>query len=217
MSAAIRILLAEDQAMVRAGLAAILGRETDFRVVAEAGTGGEALALALRLEPDVAVIDVDLRDMDGLEVLDRLRARGLPVRVLMLSASHHGSYLRRALQAGAAGYLPKRLGATDLVRAVRVAARGGSVFAAEGDGADLGLEYVQLALLAPRHSSLTEREREVLHMVALGYSNTDIGSQLHISPKTVDSHRTHLMDKLGLHSRADLTRYALHHGYLVAS
>jgi DNA-binding NarL/FixJ family response regulator len=92
------------------------------------------------------------------------------------------------------------------------------VFEAEGGAAtNLTPEYGRLALLAPGHSTLTEREREVLHMVALGYSNTAIASQLRISPKTVDSHRTHLMDKLALHSRADLTRYALAHGYLVAS
>src|SRR5579871_1845486 len=166
MSAAIRILLADDQAMVRAGLAALLGREADFRVVAEVGTGSDALALASRLAPDVAVIDVDLRDMDGLEVLERLRVRCPQLPVLVLSSFHHPSYLRRALQAGAAGYLPKHLSAAELVCAVRAAARGGRVFATGGDAtADPGLAYGRLALLTPRHSSLTEREREVLHMV----------------------------------------------------
>ncbi len=218
MCTAIHILLADDHAMVRTGIRAILERERGLSVVAEVATGAQALAQAARLEPDVAVIDVDLPDLDGLEVLERLKARCPAVRVVVVSDSHHASYLRRAMQAGASGYLSKRRSAAELVRAVRVAAQGASVFTAEGGAAtELTSGYGWLALLPPRHSMLTEREREVLHLVALGYSNRAIGAQLRISPKTVDSHRTRLMDKLELHSRADLTGYALAHGYLVAS
>lgn len=214
----VRLILVDDHAMVRTGLRAILEREADFAVIGETGSGAEALALAMRLHPDVAVADLNLRDMDGLELLERLATRCPQVKVLVTPHVHHGSYLRRAIQAGAAGYLPKRHGAADLVRAVRLVAWGGGLFAVDEDGPyGLTADYGRLALLSPPHSTLTEREREVLHLVALGFSNSAIAVQLHISPKTVDSHRTHLMDKLGLHSRADLTHYALTQGYLVAS
>jgi DNA-binding NarL/FixJ family response regulator len=215
----IRILLAEDHAMVRAGLRTLLEHQKDIVVVAEAADGADAVSWALRLQPDVAILDVGLPGIDGLDALERIKARASRIRVLLISGMWRSEYLTRALRAGASGFLLKEESSTELVRAVRAVARGGLAFAHTGDMASLDaqLYHGNNGLQPPRHSELTDREREVLRLVALGYSNSEIAEQLAISPKTVDTHRTHVMEKLGLHSRAELTRYALQHGYLTVA
>jgi two-component system response regulator NreC len=213
----ITILLADDHAMVRAGLRQVLDQQPDLHVIAEAQDGAEAVALALHLEPTVAILDVGLPDLDGLEALERIKEHAPRIRVLMLSDQANEQYVRRALEGGASGYLLKRSGAAELVWAVRMVARGELCY--QGD------EIAEVAALwergeaaePPGHSRLTAREREVLRLVARGYSNSAIAAQLRLSPKTVDSHRAHLMDKLDLHSRAALTGYALHQGYVVVA
>ena len=215
----ITIVLADDHDMVRAGLRLVLDRQPDMTVVAEARDGAEAVDVALRLEPTVAVLDVGLPGMDGLDALERIKARAPQIRVLMLSGLENEHYLLRALHGGASGYLLKQGTASDLVRAVRTVAHGELAFAWSGM---TGLMEAYLTggrreAHLPQHSTLTERERDVLRLVAVGHSNTEIAAQLDISPKTVDTHRTHLMDKLNLHTRAAVVLYALRHGYLVSA
>ena len=215
----ITILLADDHDMVRAGLRSVLERQPDMTVVAEACDGAAAVETALRLEPTVAVIDVGLPGMDGLDALERIKAHAPQIRVLMISGQENEQYLLRAAHGGASGYLLKQGSAADLVQAVRSVAKGELVFTWAGMTGLMeeclrgGRREAQL----PRHSTLTERERDVLRLVAQGYSNTEIATRLMISPKTVDTHRTRLMSKLDLHTRAALVLYALRHGYLVAT
>jgi two-component system response regulator NreC len=212
----IHILLVDDHALVRAGIRLVLDRQPDMVVVGEACTGADAVALALRIRPTVVILDVGLPDMDGIDALERIKAHAPQVRVLLLSGVKNGQQLQRALRAGALGYVLKEARAADLVRAVRKVARGELVVAWPEDAASIEvlLHAARYGLQPPRHSTLTEREREVLRLVARGYSNPEIAHQLGISPKTVDTHRTHVMAKLDLHSRADVTRYALQQGYL---
>lgn len=215
----IRILLADDHAMVRAGLRQILERQSDMTVVAEARDGAEAVDLTLREQPTVAVLDVGLPVMDGLDALERIKAHSPQTRVLMVTGMENERYLLRALRGGASGYLLKQAGAADLISAVRRVARGDLAFEWAGTTGfmEAYLDIGRNAPSLPQHSTLTARERDVLRLVAQGFSNTDIGTHLSISPKTVDSHRTRLMDKLDLHTRAALTKYALQNGYLVAA
>jgi two-component system response regulator NreC len=212
----IRLLLADDHAMVRGGIRMILERQPDMQVVAEAATGAQAVALTLLLQPTVAILDVGLSDMDGIEALQRIKVRAPQIRVLMITGTRNEQYLRRALEAGALGYVLKEGSSTDLVQAVRAVAHGESMVVWPGDhmSIEMLLHTAPLRLQPPRYSLLTRRECEVLRLVATGYSNAMVASRLGISAKTVESHRTHLMEKLGLHCRADLTQYALGHGYL---
>jgi two-component system response regulator NreC len=217
--AVIRILLAEDQAMIGSGLRLILERQHDMAVVGEARNGQEAVAMTLSLEPAIVVLDIDMSDTSGLDTLERIKARIPWTRVVAISRTKNEQYLERALRGGASGYVLKHASADHLVRAVRTAARGGLAVDWFGsiEPADSHLPGGRCGLTLPAHSSLTEREREVLRLVAEGYSNVGIASHLGISRKTVDSHRMHLMDKLGLHRRVDLTHYALQHGYVIVA
>lgn len=214
----ITILVAEDHVMVRAGLRLLLERQADMRVVAEAGTGVEAVALALRLLPAVVLLDIGLPVLDGLEALGRIKAAAPQVRVLMMTGLQDEAYLLRAVRDGASGYLLKQGRPESLIAAVRTVARGDLAFVGVSvSGAMAAVQHGQSAPQQPRHSTLTQREREVLRLVAEGYSNAGVACQLGISPKTVDTHRTRLMDKLDLHSRASLTHYALQHGLVIGA
>ncbi|HVC82560.1 MAG TPA: response regulator transcription factor [Chloroflexota bacterium] len=219
MQPKIRILLAEDHDMVRAGLRLVLDRQPDMTVVAEAADGSDAVSEALRLLPTVAILDVGMPGMDGLDALERIKRRAPRIRVLMMSGLKREEHLLRALRSGASGFLLKEGSATDLVQAVRRVAHGELVvvWPHNTDLVDFALQTGRLDLRPPRHGMLTERERDVLRLVAEGHSNTEIALYLGIGPKTVDTHRMHVMDKLGLHSRADLTHFALAHGYLIVA
>jgi two-component system, NarL family, response regulator NreC len=215
----IRILLAEDQAMVGAGLRLILEQQHDMVVVGEARNGPEAVALALRIHPTVVVLDIDQPDANGLDALERIKTRAPQIRVVVISGTKNEQYLERALRGGASGYVLKHGSADHFVHAVRIVAQGGLAIDWFGgiEPMDAYLPGGRRGLRLPAHSSLTERERDVLRLIAHGYSNTGIADSLGISCKTVDTHRAHLMDKLGLHTRVDLTHYALQHGYVTVA
>ena len=202
----IRVMLAEDQAMVRAGLRLILEREADMAVVGEAQNGDKE---GRRGSPEA----------NGLDTLERIKAHAPQIRVVVISGMKNELYLERALRGGASGYVLKHHSADHLVRAVRRVARGGLAVDWFGgiEPADAQLPGGRGGLRLPPHSSLTGRERDVLRLVVQGYSNAGIAAHLDISCKTVDTHRTHLMDKLGLHTRVDVMRYALQHGYLIVA
>jgi two-component system response regulator DesR len=200
----IRILLAEDQAMVRGALASLLGLEEDLEVVAEAGRGDEVLAAARRSSPDVALLDIGLPGMDGLEVAAVLRAEAPDVRVVMLTTFNRPGYLRRAMEAGAAGFLLKDSPAAELARAIRAAADGQRVL-------DPGLAA---AALSQGENPLTAREQEVLDQARRHGTVAELAAALHLSPGTTRNHLSSIMQKLDAHSRIEAIRVAEERGWL---
>jgi DNA-binding NarL/FixJ family response regulator len=210
----IRILLADDHAILRAGLRALLGAEPDMQVVGEAADGQEAVALALRLRPDVVVMDLAMPGMDGLTATRRITAQLPATRVLVLTMQAEDKYLLQVLEAGGAGYVRKRSAETDLLEAIRVVHRGEVYLYPSATRLLLEAYRRRERPGGVRESLLTEREQEVLQLTAAGYSNTEIARRIYLSPKTVDTYRQRIMEKLGLHHRAELVRYALDQGLL---
>ena len=210
----IRVVVADDHAIVRAGLRALLGAQPDFTVVAEAADGRAAAAEVERHRPDVLLLDLTMPGWNGIDALARVRAACPGTRVVVLSMHAAPEYVRPALRAGAEGYVVKGAGLEDLVEAVRTVAAGGRFLGPEArrvvEG-DAGHDDA-----ADDLDRLTPREREVLKLVAEGHTNREIGALLGVSPKTVDTHRTNVMQKLDLHDAPSLTRFALRRG-LIAS
>jgi DNA-binding NarL/FixJ family response regulator len=211
----LRVFLADDHMVVREGLKSLVNAQPDMHVVGEAAGGDAAWRAASRLVPDVVVMDVSMPDMSGAEATERLKRECPQVKVLALTVFEDKGYVRQMLGAGASGYVLKRAVMDELVRAIRTVAAGGS--------------YVDPTLAAGLVSSffnqdtaegrapadeLSERESQVLRLIAWGYSNKEIGWKLSISAKTVDTYKLRLMEKLGLRSRTDIVRYAMRHGLL---
>jgi DNA-binding NarL/FixJ family response regulator len=212
----IRVVLADDHAVVRAGLKAVLGSAPDIEVVGEAKDGREAVALTERLSPDVVVMDLSMPGVDGTAATREIAAKQLPARVLVLTMHAEEDYLVPLFEAGAAGYLVKSAADRDLVDAVRTVARG-DVYVRPAAARVLvqGLRK-QDPLQAERdqYEKLTERERDVLRLTAQGYSAPEIGERLYISPKTVDTYKQRIQEKLGLSHRAEYVQLALKLGLL---
>jgi DNA-binding NarL/FixJ family response regulator len=210
-----RILLADDHALVRRGLRLVLEAEPDMEVVGEAGDGAAALALALDTPADLAILDISMPRMTGLQAAAEIRRRKPELRCLMLSMHDNERYLYEALKAGAAGYVRKEVADRDLVDAVRAAMRGES-FLYPGAITPLIEEYLRQARDEPtiRQDPLTPREREVLKLIAESRSTKQIAAALVISEKTVERHRENMLDKLGMHDRVELTRYAIRTGLI---
>jgi two-component system, NarL family, response regulator NreC len=203
----IRVLIVDDHALVRSGLRRVLEREGDVEPVGEAATGREAVLQARSLQPDVILLDVVMPDQSGLEVLPLLMHEQPEVKVLLLSMLDDPHYVREAFEAGAKGYVLKEAADTEVVAAVREVARGGRYVSS-----DLGARLVTGEAEATRRAEedpLSTREHEVLRLLALGYTNQEIATQLFISVRTVETHRSHVMRKLRLQSRAELVRYAI--------
>jgi two-component system, NarL family, invasion response regulator UvrY len=198
----IRLLIADDHAIVRDGLKRILAAVPDMQVVAEAATGDQALALVKEQHFDVLIVDMSMPGLSGMDLLKRLRIEKPKSRVLVLSMHGEQQYAARALKAGAAGYLNKDSAAELLVSAVRKIAAGG-VHITEAAAATL------LAAEKAPHAALSNREFEVLRLLVEGLGPTEIGEKLHLSVKTVSTHKTRILDKLGVGSTAELVRYAL--------
>ncbi|MFF3946413.1 response regulator [Streptomyces sp. NPDC001902] len=213
----IRILLADDHALVRRGVRLILDREPDLEVVAEAGDGAEAIALARAQDVDLAILDVSMPRLTGLQATRDLAALKPGLRILMLTMHDNEQYLFQALKAGACGYVLKSVADRDLVAACRAAMRD-EPFLYPGAVTALIRNYLDRARHgqeAPDHV-LTAREEEVLKLVAEGHSSKEIAETLVISVKTVHRHRANLLGKLGLHDRLQLTRYAIRAGLIEA-
>jgi DNA-binding NarL/FixJ family response regulator len=214
----IRVILADDHAVVRAGLRAVLGTAKDILVVSEASSGREALALAERVKPDVIIMDLSMSDIDGLTATRELVARGPTPRVLVLTMHSEEEYLVQALDAGATGFLEKSAADRELVDAVRAVAHGdvyvqpsaGRVLAKGRQRADKATDE------RARYEKLTERERDVLRLVAEGYTAPEIGEKLFISPKTVDTYKQRIGEKMGLTHRAEYVQLALKLGLLTS-
>ncbi|MCL7454992.1 MAG: response regulator transcription factor [Anaerolineae bacterium] len=209
----IKILIADDHGVLRAGLRALLRMEPDLEVVGEADCGAEALRLAEELQPDVVVMDVSMPDMDGLEVTRCLERQRPGVRVLLLTVHEDPALLREALQAKASGYIVKRAVESELINAIRAVARGHLYIHPSLTRALLNQEPAAPAR-DESPSRLTPREIDVLQFIAKGHTNREIAELLHLSPRTVETHRANVRAKLHLDSRVELMRYAAKHGLL---
>ncbi len=211
----LRILLADDHKMLREGLQVLLDRQPGMHVVGEAASGKEVLAKAAALKPDVVVMDLSMPELNGLQATELLRARHPAIKVVVLTAHEDESYLTQLCKAGAAGYVLKRSPGEELVQAINMAVAGqvylapalaGKALARLAAGPSAGRETA-IALLS-------EREKDVLSLIAWGYSNKEAADQLNVSVKTVETYRVRIAEKLGLRSRTELVRYALRQGWL---
>jgi two-component system response regulator NreC len=210
----VRVLLVDDHAMFRAGLAALLETEDFVEVVGEAGSGDEAVSRALELRPDLVIMDLSMPGTSGLEATRRIAALDIDVAVLVLTVHAEEEYLVPVVEAGASGYLTKSSADRDLVEAIRTVARGEVYLPTQA--AALLLKQVRDSgeNHGPRLQELSPRERDVLALTAEGFSSTEIGKKLFISPKTVDTYRARIMEKLHLNHRSELVRFALRTGLL---
>lgn len=207
-----RVLLADDHALVRAGIRALLSTIEGVEVIAEAGSGREALQLIRELQPDIVLLDITMPDQSGLEVLKESKKDFPDLRVIILTVHEAGEYAMEALRAGAAGYLPKSAAANELQVAIRIVSRGETYVSGEVSRKTL----LEFSKGATEHShllaKLTPRQREILTLVAEGHSTKDIARSLNISVKTVESHRAQLMERLDIHDVAGLVRYSIKKG-----
>jgi two-component system, NarL family, response regulator NreC len=212
----IRVFPCDDHAMLRAGLRALLAAEPGLEVVGEAGDGASGVEQAVALRPDVALLDITMPELDGLEATRRPHRRAPGVRVLILTMHDDPEYLVQALEAGASGYVLERAAEADPVEAIRtvVADRAFLAPAAQQKLVADYLERRERGEVAPPVEKLTPREEEVLALLARGHTNQEIAEGLVISIKTVETHRAHILDELGLRKRAELVRYAQTHGPL---
>ncbi|MEZ4270296.1 MAG: response regulator transcription factor [Myxococcota bacterium] len=208
----IRILVADDHAVLRAGLRSFLGAQPDMDVIAEAADGTEVVAKAAQLRPDVVLLDLSMPKLCGLQAISQIRAASEETRVLVLTMYDNQEYMRSSLAAGSSGYLVKSADDSELLAAIRAVHQGRSyVDVSLGEG---GLPSVFLSggADAPLLQMLSNRERQVLEFVALGHTNREVAGLLRVSVKTVETYRGRVLDKLGLRSRAELVRYAIEVG-----
>jgi two-component system response regulator NreC len=209
----IRILLADDHTVLRSGLRALLAAQGDLEIAGEAADGGEALRLAQTIKPDVVVMDIAMPGVNGIDATARIRRELPSTRVLILSMHDDQGYLRQALRAGASGYVLKKAADTELLAAIRAAARG-EVFLDPSLAKGLVEDVVLPKAQEPEIHALSDREREVLQLLARGHTNQQVADRLCIGVKSVETYKARLMDKLSLKGRAELVRYALTHGLL---
>jgi two-component system response regulator NreC len=212
VAAPVQVLIVDDHAVVRSGLRLLLDANEDIEVVGEAGSAQDAIFRARELKPAVVLMDVMMPDQSGIDVLPQLLHEQPETKVLILSMQDDPRYVREAFSAGASGYVLKEAADAEVVAAVREVARGGRYVNPE-----LGARLVAAEADAQRRAEadpLSDREREVLRLLALGHTNQEIAKELFISVRTAETHRTHIMQKLGLQSRAELVRYAMAQGLL---
>jgi two-component system response regulator NreC len=208
----ISVVLVDDHAVVRSGIRLLLERQDDIEVVGEAGNAKDALFRARALKPDVILLDVVMPGESGIDVLPRLLEESPETKVLVLSMQDDPSYVREAFAAGAQGYVLKEAADEEVVSAVREIAKGGRYVHPTLGARMVAAEAEERA--AADADPLSERERDVLRLLALGHTNQEIAEKLYISVRTAESHRAHIMQKLRLATRAELVRYALSHGLL---
>lgn len=213
----IRILLADDHAILRAGLVRLLNEESDIEVVGEADNGREAVQKVQELHPDIVLMDIGMPVMNGMEATKQIKKRNQEVKILVLTMHDNEEYLFQVLQAGASGYVLKKAADSDLVNAIHVVSRG-DCFLYPSAAKMVVEDYLEKLKHGQEPTStfdtLTDREREILTLVAEGYTNREIAEALFISVKTVETHKANIMEKLNLHKRAELVKYAIKKGML---
>lgn len=218
----IRILLADDHAVLQAGLEAMLNAEGDMQVIGTAGDGHAAVRQAALLQPDVILLDINMPGINGLDALEQMRSQTPASRVLILTMHDDAQYLRRAMAAGAAGYVLKQSAGKELLTAIRTVRQGGvylhpvhaRVLATPNQPPSAPSASDEPSDAAKRFQLLSEREAEVFELVALGYRNAEVADKLALSVKTVETYKSRMMDKLGLQTRTALVRFALELGTL---
>ena len=212
----LRIFLGDDHTLVRNGLRKILQERPDWEVVGEAGNGRDAVREALALAPDVAILDITMPQLNGIEATAQIVRRLPDVRILILSMHANEAYIIQALKAGAKGYLLKDSADKELIQAVSAIASGKSYFSPAVSKVMLDdyVRHLSQKGIADRYESLSEREREVLQLIAEGHSNKEIAAILHVSPATIETHRAHIMQKLDVHNTAELVLYAVRRGLI---
>jgi two-component system response regulator NreC len=209
-----RVVIADDHAIVRAGLRALLLEEAEFDLVGEAVGGYETIELVEKTNPDVLILDLSMPDLDGISVTRKVKPQFPNLKILILTLHEDEALLKEAIKTGAAGYILKRAAEAELISAIQIIMRG-----------DLYIDPSMVRGLledTPRSQakqekpteSLTPRETEILGLIVEGYTNRQIGAELNISVRTVEGHRANISDKLGLHSRVELVRYARQHGLI---
>ncbi|MBI3577917.1 MAG: response regulator transcription factor [Ignavibacteriales bacterium] len=212
----IRILLADDHALIRSGIATLLQGNADFSIIGEAKDGEEAVQKAKELSPDVVVIDLSMPKLSGVEATKIIKKKYPNIRVLVLTMHENEEYVYQILKSGAGGYVLKSAGKEELSAAIRAVARGEKFFSPRVSQimAEGYLRRAEEDELKGRQDDapLTRREKEILALVANGLTNQQIADQLYISPRTVDTHRTNIMQKLDIHDVVNLVRYAIEHG-----
>jgi two-component system response regulator NreC len=214
--AKLRILLGDDHTLLRQGLRKILQERPDWEVVAEAGDGRDAVRQALAIQPDVAILDIGMPLLNGIEATRQIVRRRPDIHVLILSMHANEAYIIQALKAGAKGYLLKDSADTDLIRGVAAVASGKSFFSPAVAKVMLD-DYVRHLAdkgIADRFDTLSEREREIFQLVAEGRSNKEIAELLSVSPATIETHRAHVLQKLDVHNTAELVLYAVRRGVI---
>ena len=216
--AKIRVLIADDHAVLRAGLNMLLNTQADMEVIGEASNSDEAVSKTIELVPDVLLLDIAMPGPGGIDVIRKVKAAELPVAILVLTMHEDEGYFREALKAGALGYIPKKAAETELISAIRMVHRG-EVFLYPsltknlvkeliyGDTLDKGVE-------SDSYDRLSQREKELLPLVAQGYTNQQIADRLFLSVKTVETYKARMMEKLDLQDRVELVRYALQRNML---
>ncbi len=212
---AIRILLADDHELIRTGIRNLLGTNKDFAIVGESGDGEDTIRKVHDVKPDVVVIDISMPKMSGIEVTRHLREKFPAVKVLVLTMHENVEYVYQIYKSGAGGYLLKNAGRDEITSAIYAVARGERFFSPRVSELMIS-EYMKQAERRDSQSpdsTLTKREEEILRLIAKGLNNQQISHQLFISPRTVNTHRTNIMQKLDIHDVANLVRYALEHGY----
>lgn len=212
----LRIFLADDHSIMREGLKSLVEAQPDMEVIGEADNGRSAWRQARELQPDVVVMDVSMPVLNGMRATTLIKRVCRNVKVIVLTVHEDHGYMRQLLEAGASGYMLKKTAADELIKGIRVVAAGGVYLDPAQAGKVVGgfIRKSGQRGAAGCSTDLSARETEVLRLVAWGYTNKEIASQLNISVKTVETHKAHVMTKLGLKSRSDFVRYALHQGWL---
>ena len=210
----LRIVLAEDHQTVREGIKLLVNSQPDMEVIGEADNGSAAIKEVQKLTPDVIVMDISMPELNGLKATRRLKQVCPGVKVLTLTRHTDDAYLQQLIEAGASGYVLKQSAPTELIRAIRSVAEGNSYLDPALTNKLFGGYASRSVLRGDRKNDLTDRESEVLRMIAWGYSNKEIAERMQISVKTVEAHKANSMRKLDMHSRIDIVRYAILQGWL---
>ncbi len=210
-----RVMLADDHSVVRVGMRTLINNESGMEVIGEASDGASAVSLANELKPDVVVLDISMPGPPNVEVTQQIRERCPNCKILVLTIHEDKSYMRTQLEAGAAGYVLKRAAVQELVHAIRVVA-GGGVYLDPALAGSVVDDFVRPQIVRDSPApELSEREAEVVRLIALGYSNKEIASLLELSVKTIETYKARSMEKLGMRSRVDIVQYAAMRGWLM--